>query len=543
MANAKTSGPRRQVVFEFADLSLDTRQRAVFRDAARIPMPRLTYELLVALVDAAPALLTHDDFAEQVWPGRLLSPETLSQRVLLLRRALGDSAEDSRYLRVVRGVGYQLVPAVTVRECAIARPTFAPASASAHFDAGADAAAGGIALALPAQPSIVILPFDTDGDGEHRNLARGLTHDVMTRIARTCSFFVIARGSAFSFAPGTHDVREVSRKLGVRYVVQGNVQFGSSGLRIHAALADAIEGREIWAEGFQCRLEYLFETQEEITDLIVSAISSEVELAERKRALLETPANLDAWSAYHRGYWHMYRFTVEDFEEAKRCFELSARLDPNLSRTFAGLSFVHWQRAFFELSPDRDGEIQQAFELARQSVALNPRDPLGHWALGRAHLLRGELDESLGELRASTALNPSFAVGQYSLGFALMQAGDTVRSIEMADKALRLSPYDPMSSAMTGVRAFSLALTGHYDESAKLMTRGVAHPNAHYHLAAMAAVCEVLAGNDATARRHLGRVRTARPEYGLAEFLRAFRFQQPAHLKLIGNAFRRLGRL
>lgn len=539
-ANAKAPGSGSHRILEFADLTLDTRQRAVFRDVARIPMPGLTYELLLALVEGAPAVLTHDDLAGRVWRGRLLAPETLSQRVLLLRRALGDSAETPRYLRVVRGVGYQLVPPVRARPSAVARPASAPAGAAGESDGVAGLAAD-IDLALPAQPSIVILPFDTDGDAGHRNLARGLTHDIMTRIARTGAFFVTARGSAFSFGPGPHDVREVSRRLGVRYVVQGHVQFGGAGLRIDVALADAVEGREVWAEGFPCRLEALFETQEEITDLIVGAISSEVEMAEQRRALLETPVSLDAWSAYHRGYWHMYRFTPADFEQAKRYFELSARLDPNLSRTHACLSFVHWQRAFFELSDDREGELQRALELAQQSVSLNARDPLGHWALGRAHLLRGDVEQSLGELRACTALNPSFAVGQYTLGFALMQAGDTVHSIERADKALRLSPYDPLSSAMIGVRAFSLALTGHYEQSAQLMARGVCHPNAHYHLVAMAAVCDVLAGNEEAARRNLGRVRKARPGYGAGEFLRAFRFQQPDHTRLIGNAFRRLG--
>src|SRR5690606_28952555 len=108
---------------------------------------------------------------------------------------------------------------------------------------------------------------------------------------------------------------------------------------------------------------------------------------------------------------------------------LSAQLAPDFSRAFAGLSFVHWQRAFFELSPDRDGEIERACELAQRSHSINPREPLAHWALGRAHLLRGEMEQAIAELGVATSMNPSFAVGHYTLGFALMQAGDTVRSI------------------------------------------------------------------------------------------------------------------
>src|SRR3546814_3063535 len=131
----------------------------------------------------------------------------------------------------------------------------------------------------------------------------------------------------------------------------------------------------------------------------------------------------------------MYRFTPQDYEQAERYFELAARLDPNSARAFAGLSFVHWQRAFFELSPDRAGEIARAFELALQSYSINPNEPLAPWALGRAHLLRGEMDASIAELGAATALNPSFAVGQSTLGFSLIQAGHTMRTIQMADNA------------------------------------------------------------------------------------------------------------
>src|SRR3546814_4874926 len=274
----------------------------------------------------------------------------------------------------------------------------------------------------------------------------------MTRIARTRAFFVIARGSAFRFASGSHELHDVSRVLGVRYVVQGDVRVSGSGMHINVALADAVEGRELWADSFHRKLEHVFEAQEEITDLVVGAISMEVELAERQRALLETPVSLDAWSAYHRGCWHMYRFTPQDYEQAERYFELAARLDPNSARAFAGLSFVHWQRAFFELSPDRAGEIVRAFELALQSYSINPNEPLAHWELGRAHLLRGEMDASIAELGPATALNPSFAVGQSTLGCALMPDGDTVLDIACAANARPLSPTAPMSFQMNSGR-------------------------------------------------------------------------------------------
>jgi TolB-like protein/DNA-binding winged helix-turn-helix (wHTH) protein len=545
MRKRKAIAADQHAIFEFADLTLDTRQRVVFRDTLRIALPKLTYELLRALVEAAPDLLTHEDLVERVWRGRFVTPQALAQRVLLLRRALGDDASSSRYLRGVRGHGYQLVP--SVRACRLWQYQPWLHSASTHersgLSDGAQSFIDDIELSLPGQPSIVVLPFDTiDDSGEQRNFAQGFAHDIITQLGRTRSFFVIARGTAFRFGPGPHDPREVGRKLGVRYVVQGSIHWTPSGIGINAALADAIEGKEVWAEHFHRKLERMFETQEEITRLIVGAISSEVELAEQRRALPEHPANLDAWSAYHRGCWHMYRFTPADYEQAQKFFELSLQLDPDSSRALAGLSFVHWQRAFLEISADRPGEVQRAHELAQQSVALNPRDPLAHWALGRAYLLRGEIDDSIAELSTSAALNPSFAVGQYTLGFALMHAGDLTQGIAMADKARRLSPYDPMSFAMIGVRAFSLALAGEYAQGAKLMAISIRQPNAHYHMVAMAAVCDALAGQEDAARRDLRRLLQAKPGYGATDFLRAFPFQQPAHAKLIASAFRRLAK-
>jgi DNA-binding winged helix-turn-helix (wHTH) protein len=221
MGQAKTAPPCRHAIFEFSDLTLDTGQRIVFRDTVSIRLSKLTYELLLALVEAAPNVLTHQDLVARVWQGRVVSPETVAQRMLLLRRALGDEASNPRYLRSVRGLGYQLVPMVSTRsrhgERRISRPTMI-------LERSPDMAgfAEDIDLSPPTQPSIVVLPFDTVEDyAEHRNFARGLTHDIMTRIARTRSFFVIARGSAFRFAPGSHDAREIGRMLGVRYFQSG----------------------------------------------------------------------------------------------------------------------------------------------------------------------------------------------------------------------------------------------------------------------------------------------------------------------------------
>jgi len=116
-------------------------------------------------------------------------------------------------------------------------------------------------------------------------------------------------------------------------------------------------------------------------DRIVAVVEAEIERVERQRALLEPFASLDAWSAYHRARHHLYCYTAADCERAEHYLDLAARLDPHASRVLAGLSFVHWQRAFLEMGCDRSGATRKAFDCARHSVALDPLDPQGHWPL------------------------------------------------------------------------------------------------------------------------------------------------------------------
>ena len=174
---------------------------------------------------------------------------------------------------------------------------------------------------------------------------------------------------------------------------------------------------------------------------------------------------------------------------------------------------------------------------------LDPRDPLGHWALGRAYLLSQDLGEAVTELEMAVQLNPSSAVGQYSLAFALMQTGDSERSNDVVDKARRLSPYDMMTFAMYAVRAQNLAVLGRYSDAAAFATRAARQPNAHYQVLAIAAYCNMLAENVDAARTFYEALRTVRPAYASADFFRAFRHQPRENTALIERAFRQLERL
>ncbi len=108
---------------------------------------------------------------------------------------------------------------------------------------------------------------------------------------------------------------------------------------------------------------------------------------QRNRAVLRPPHSLDAWQAYHRGLWHMYRFTQPENEAARRFFEMAVRLDPTFARAHAGLSFTHWQSAFQHWG-DRKRHMNYAMEAAGRGLIVDEHDPAAHWAMGRALWLR-----------------------------------------------------------------------------------------------------------------------------------------------------------
>lgn len=526
------------MIYRFGNCELDTARYELRRAGRAQQIEPQVYRLLLHLVENRDRVVTRQELNDAVWNGRIVTDAALSSRIKDARRVIGDSGKSQAQIRTVQRTGYRFAATVLPDESA------APLNASAgnvdeivstadHLD--------GLDLTFPNQPSVAVLPFRAcAGDPTHREFADGLTHDVITRIARTRWLFVIARGSAFKFRSGPYEARDVGRALGVRYVVQGHVQVSGNRINVHTVLADSVDSRERWAECFQRKLDDIFAIQDEIAEVIVGSVESEIEHSERQRAVLTTPAGLDAWSAYHRGCWHMYRFTPADYDQAEHFFQLCSELDPQAARAYAGLSFIHWQRAFLELTSDRSAELDRALACAERCLTVDPREPLGHWALGRALLLRCDVDQAVDELEIAASANPSFAVGQYSLAFALMHTAQSARSNEVVAKARRLSPYDPLTFAMFAVRAQNLVATGDYAEAAALASRAARQPNSHYQVTAIGAYCSLLAGREQTAKDLYARVLSVRPQYTAQDFFRAFPMQNDAQIALIGRTFRRL---
>ncbi|QYJ19200.1 transcriptional regulator [Achromobacter sp. ES-001] len=389
--------------------------------------------------------------------------------------------------------------------------------------------------------SIAVMPFaDASAPGGVRGgLGDGLAYDIITRLAKLRSLFVIAQGTVFALDQRSVGPEEAGRTLNVDFVVSGLLRRHAKRIVVDVALVEARTARIVWAETFDHPMDDAFVALDDIGNRIVASVDIEIESAERERAILTPPNSLDAWSAHHRGLWHMYRFNRADNARARHFFELALRLDPTYSRAYAGLSFTHWQDAFQRWG-EQNSSIDLAYKAAGQSLIADDRDPAAHWAMGRALWLRGSQEPSLSELQRAVDLSPNFALGHYTLGFVHCQSGDAQAAIGSADHSRHLSPFDPLMFGMLAVRALALVRLGRVAEAADWAVKAAMRPNAHVHILAIAAHCLALADRQDEALAFVATIHKANPAYGISNFLDAFRLT-PDTQALFKNAARRIG--
>ncbi len=396
--------------------------------------------------------------------------------------------------------------------------------------------------ALPDKPSIAVLPFQNmSGDVEQEFFADGMAEDIITSLSRHRSLFVIARNSTFAYKGRSPDLRELSRDLGVRYVLEGSVRKGGPRIRVTAQLIEGASGNHIWAERYDRELDDIFALQDEITQAITAAIGPEIDQAERDRAQRLAPENLDVWESYQRGLWHLYRFNREDNAAAQRLFKRAVAAAPNFAPAHSGVAHALYFSFMHGYAEDRPATLVEAYDAGRAAVAADGRDADAHFALGRILYLRHDLDTSIAELEAAIALNPNFAHAHLGLGTALVFAGLWDRTIECCDLAVRLSPHDPLLWLFLIVKAFAFLGARRLEEAAATAREAVRQPTAAWTAYGILASALGHLGNVAQARDALADVLRLKPGLDAEHVRQILPFRDPAHLDYVVEGLRKAG--
>ncbi|HEX4198963.1 MAG TPA: TIR domain-containing protein [Caulobacteraceae bacterium] len=339
--------------------------------------------------------------------------------------------------------------------------------------------ADGEPLALPAKPSIAVLPFQNmSGDPEQEYFADAVTEDIITALSRWRWFFVIARNSSFSYKGADIDVTRVGRELGVRYVLEGSVRKVGARVRVSAQLIDAATGVHIWADRFDRDLVELLALQDEITEEVVAAIEPAMRQSEGARIARKPLSNLSALDCFQRGMWHLNKTSWhlneasrEDYDEALSLFRKAVGLDGSLSLGHVGLARALYGGAIYNWSPKPTEDLHEAKAAAQTAIRLDARDALGYFASSGALLYLGEHEAALDAARRTIALNPNFGFGHFRLGQVLLYGGRPAEAAAPIERSLRFSPYDPQVGAMHLALAWAHFHAGAYEaaiEQAKM---------------------------------------------------------------------------
>ena len=319
--------------------------------------------------------------------------------------------------------------------------------------------------------SIVVLPFlNLGGDAGVDRLARGLTEDLITDLARFRNIDVIALDSTEGYKGEAGEMRRLARKLGVRYALEGSLQQEGSQVRVTAQLLDPASGAHLWGDRWDRPSVDVFAIQSEVAEAVAgqlggyngTIVTVDQDLAKRKR-----PEDLGAYEQYLVGLASLNLGTKSGIEAAIGSFERSVAVDPTLARAWTGLA-----RSYLQLRDQvEDGRdpLRRAIDAARRAVALDARDAEAAAALAFALGEQGGLAESEAMFERALALNPSSAEILTSYASWASTFGKPEAGVEAAQRALRLNPNMPPSALAKNRYAFFM--TGRYDEALRLNAR------------------------------------------------------------------------
>ena len=368
--------------------------------------------------------------------------------------------------------------------------------------------------AFAERPSIAVLAFENlSGDTEQEYFADGIAEDLITELSRLRWLQVTARNSTFTYKGQAVDVRQIGHDLGVRYVVEGSVRKGGERVRITAQLIDTATGNHIWAERYDRELSDIFALQDEITETLVAALQTELGEFERERAHRKPPESLDAWEFYQRGMWHIWQLNPKDLAEAFRLFQRAGDLDPNFAQAFAALAYTLFGQVALSYADSPIENLEQALRFANQAVALDDKEAMARFALGRVQMLRGEHDVAIAELRTAIDLNPSMGLAHYGLAFAFALTRQSEQAISECDTALRLSPRDPFVWAFYAVRALARFFLGNYEAAAEDARHAIRHPAAQFWCHAILASALALLDRREEAKIALDKLLEVKPDF------------------------------
>jgi adenylate cyclase len=299
------------------------------------------------------------------------------------------------------------------------------------------------ALALPTIPSIAVLPFiNLSGDPQQEYFSDGISIQLIEDLSRLPGLLVTAHNFSFSYKGKTLKEQELGRELGVKYLLEGNVQKSPERVRIGVELVDAGSGAEMWTQRFDRPLTDIFAVQDEIVEKVVTTLRLLLKSEETKVPWrsLPTTSNLQAFDDLLRATEYASQFTKDGNLKQRHWLERAEALDPHYADAYAWLGGTYTQNVLFGWSENPQADLNHASALAQKALEFDDSNVGAFETLCAADWLQRRFDEAVEECNRAVGVAPNNASAYVELSDALLVSNRPEEAARAAERAMRLDP-------------------------------------------------------------------------------------------------------
>jgi TolB-like protein/DNA-binding winged helix-turn-helix (wHTH) protein/Tfp pilus assembly protein PilF len=508
--------------------------------------------VLLYLSEHAGRVVSRAELEERLWPGRVVTEDSVTKAIAKLRRVFGDDAHNPRVIETIPKSGYRLI--ADVERPIETRPPVASDSDPATRTPPRHrtpkwkwVVAIGAAILLiagllqtlvwvapvppqsapkPDRPAVAVIPFENLGrmpDDDY--FADGITADLITDLSKLDGLLIIAPGTTFTYRDGGAEPARISSELGVDYLVTGTVQRLQQDLRINVNLIDARSGRALWGERYVGDLEQVFPMQDRITVEVAAALEVELAPADQERLASRSTTSIAAYDAYLRGFEAHGRRSEAQNLLARRYFEEAVALDPEFARAYAGLALTYSREAIDGWTPEPSRSLELAARQADKAAELDPSLPQVHFVIGQVRLFQRLHYEAVAAAERAIDVDPNYADAFALLAWTLNYAGRPTKAMSALNMAMRLNPRPPASYLeILGEIYF---VQGRYQDSASMFQQVLDVNPAYLRARLWNAAALVRAGAGDLASWEVDEALIASPKLTTARLTFAFPFKDP----------------
>ncbi len=529
--------------------------------------PRVA-KLLTCLADNAGTVVSREFLMEKVWPGTIVGDEAITNAINKLRKAFGDDRQNPRVIETIPKAGYRLIAnveslvAIVDEEAADnAHPAksrwlhssnpyalifvvllFIVALWSPLDLDGPKLPVPDTSVPLLTKPSLAVLPFDNlSQDPAQEYYTDGVTDDIITRLAINSELVVITRDSSFFYKDARLDIKAISEKLNVDYILSGSIRRSGEQLVLNVQLINTANGAHTWAQQFSYTADDLFRVENEITQSVITALLNKPPNDFSLKPLTMPTTHTHAHEYLLLGRHHFYKFaSKEENIKARNLFREAIELDPNYALAYALLGWTHIFAAMNGWTDDRAITLKRAEQLASKAIDLQPELPLSYYVRGLTYREQGDkFIEALGEVETALKFDPNNANANVLLATLLYYAGRPQVGLERIKDAMKINPHHPYNYHFHLGQAYFVLRQ--YDEAMDAFQQGLASNPAAERLRVWLAATYAQSGDIDNANWEAEQVLSSNPDFSVARMEKSFHFKDPSELKHFTDGLRLAG--